>query len=76
MKASAGGETTVDGGVGALVDGGAFTEFKPEYGTTLVTEVFDYRPSPIAGLLERMKVPARNANSIRATLGRLQQRFS
>ena len=45
-------------------------------GTTLVTEVFDYRPSPIAGLLERMKVPARNANSIRATLGRLQQRFS
>ncbi len=52
-------------------------EFEPQDdGTTLVTEVFDYRPSPIAMLLERLKVPALNAKGIRDSLHRLQQRYA
>lgn len=52
-------------------------EFEPQDdGTTLVTEVFDYRTSRIAGLLERLRVPAMNSNAIRASLRTLQRRYA
>lgn len=39
---------------------------------TLVTETFDWSTSPIARVLERLQVPARNLRSIEATLQRLK----
>ncbi|MDO5712283.1 MAG: SRPBCC family protein [Micrococcales bacterium] len=45
-------------------------------GTTQVTEVFDYRPSAMAPVLERLKVPATNAKGISESLQKLQQRFA
>ena len=51
-------------------------EFEPqEDGSTIVTESFDYSDSRAAGLLERLKVPARNSVCIRESLARLQRRF-
>jgi uncharacterized protein YndB with AHSA1/START domain len=46
----------------------------PEGGTR-ITETFDYAPSPIPWLLERVGYPAKNAKGIEATLERLQARF-
>lgn len=43
--------------------------------TTLLTEVFDYSTARSARVLQLMKAPERNAESIRATLVRLQQLF-
>ncbi|GAB97528.1 hypothetical protein BJY21_001802 [Kineosphaera limosa] len=53
-------------------------EFEPvDDGATLVTEIFDYTgsPGPVAAALERLKRPARNADSIRESLANLQRRF-
>jgi hypothetical protein len=50
-------------------------ELAPVEGGTLVTESFDYGGSPFARGLELVGYPARNATSIAATLGRLQDLF-
>jgi hypothetical protein len=42
---------------------------------TEVTETFDYSTSKAAKVLELMKIPARNAAGIEATLRKLAQRF-
>jgi uncharacterized protein YndB with AHSA1/START domain len=46
-------------------------ELEPVDGGTLVTETFDYAPSPAARVLELARAPQRNQRSIRATLARL-----
>lgn len=51
-------------------------EFAPQDdGSTLVTEIFDYTASPVAPVLERLKMPAKNAVGIRDSLAKLQRRF-
>lgn len=47
-------------------------ELEPVEGGTRVTETFDWAPSPVAPVLERLGVPARNLRSIRSTLARLK----
>ncbi len=42
---------------------------------TRITETFDYAGSPVAKGMELLKMPTRNAKSIRDTLRRLQQIF-
>ncbi len=51
-------------------------ELEPVDGGTLVTETFDYGAAPGARVIELMGFPARNAQSITATLRRLQEIFS
>jgi hypothetical protein len=50
-----------------------FAEISP--GRTEVTETFDYSTSKAAKVLELMKIPARNAAGIEATLEKLAARF-
>ncbi|WP_226913242.1 SRPBCC family protein [Gephyromycinifex aptenodytis] len=51
-------------------------ELEPQAdGTTLVTEIFDYSTARSVRALEIIKAPERNAESIRASLIRLQQLF-
>ena len=45
-------------------------------GGTEVTEEFDWRPAPAPWILEAMRAPQRNAESIEATLDRLVEHFS
>jgi uncharacterized protein YndB with AHSA1/START domain len=49
---------------------------EPTDGGTLVTETFDWSMSKSPVALEVIRVPARNAKSIEATLDRLEERFS
>jgi uncharacterized protein YndB with AHSA1/START domain len=51
-------------------------ELEPVEGGTRVTETFDWSTSRSPVALEVMRVPARNARSIEATLDRLEQLFS
>ena len=51
-------------------------ELEPVDGGTRVTETFDWAPARSPKVLELLKVPARNARSIDATLERLTQRFA
>lgn len=51
-----------------------FAEAGP--GQTQVTETFDYSTSKAAKVLELIKVPARNAAGIEATLAKLAARFT
>ena len=48
-------------------------ELEPVDGGTRVTETFDWSTSPVARLLERLRVPERNLRSIEATLPRLER---
>lgn len=51
-------------------------ELEPqEDGSTIVTEIFDYTGSPGAVVLEKLKVPERNALSIEHSLAKLQRRY-
>lgn len=45
-------------------------------GGTEVTEEFDWGPSPVGWILQAMRAPQRNAESIEATLDRLVAHFS
>jgi hypothetical protein len=47
-------------------------ELEPVDGGTRVTESFDYAPSPLAGVFERIGVPDHNEKSIEATLQQLK----
>ena len=47
-------------------------ELTPVDGGTQVTESFDYAPSPLAPVFERIGVPDHNAKSIEATLQQLK----
>ena len=46
-------------------------ELEPVAGGTKVTETFDWRPSPLAWLLEKQGTPAKNLASMEQTLVRL-----
>ncbi len=46
-------------------------ELEPVDGGTKVTETFDWRPSPLAWLLEKQGTPAKNLASMEQTLVRL-----
>ena len=46
-------------------------ELEPVDGGTKVTETFDWRPSPLAWLLEKQDTPAKNLASMEQTLVRL-----
>ena len=46
-------------------------ELEPVDGGTKVTETFDWRPSPLAWLLEKQGIPAKNRASMEQTLVRL-----
>jgi Polyketide cyclase / dehydrase and lipid transport len=46
-------------------------ELEPVDGCTKVTETFDWRPSPLAWLLEKQDTPAKNLASMEHTLVRL-----
>jgi uncharacterized protein YndB with AHSA1/START domain len=50
-------------------------EVEPVPGGTRIQETFDYGLSPMAKVFELLGMQQRNATSIRATLGRLQQIF-
>ena len=50
-------------------------ELEPVEGGTRVTETFDWAPALVPRALELLRVPARNARGIEATLVRLQQVF-
>ena len=51
-------------------------ELEPVEGGTRVTETFDWAPSRAPRVLELLRVPARNARGIDASLERLRARFS
>ena len=46
-------------------------ELETVEGGTKVTETFDWRPSPVPGLLEGQKIPTKNLASMEKTLERL-----
>lgn len=50
-------------------------ELEPVDGGTRVTETFDWAPARAPRVLELLRVPARNARGIEATLARLQAAF-